>query len=612
MAKGDRCFDYPFCEVREMRNAEINLEIIRERGKRGLPLERVYRLLFNPELYLQAYGRLYRKAGAMTPGATPETVDAMSLEKIDTLIQSIRNERYQWTPVRRTYIPKANGKLRPLGVPTWSDKLLQEVIRTILEAYYEPQFSSHSHGFRPQRGCHTALHEIDRLWLGTSWFIEADVSRCFESLDHQVLLSILREKVHDQRMINLIADLLKAGYLENWTFNQTLSGAPQGAVLSPLLSNVYLDRLDQYVEQTLLPEFNRGTRRKPNPEYDRKIKLAYEYRQKGRFQEAATLVESARQLPSCDNYGADYRRLRYVRYADDFLLGFAGPRQEAEEIKCRLKEFLHEELKLELSEEKTLITHARTQPARFLGYEVMVLDDDCKRAANGRRNLNGQIALKVPVAVIKEKCGRDMRNGKAVHRTELLHHSVFSIVSQYQAEYRGLVQYYLLANNIHRLHRLKWVMETSLTKTIAAKLRISVSEVYHKFGTTILTPAGSYQGLMVQVEREEGKAPLVARWGGIPLRRQKNAVLNDHPPKVWNTKTELLERLLAEICELCGSTEKVEVHHVRHLADLQKPGRAKKPYWVKIMAARHRKTLIVCRKCHDAIHAGQMPAARMA
>src|SRR5262245_55131376 len=419
MAKGGRCLDYPKSEVREMRNAETILEIIRERGRRGLPLERIYRLLFNPELYLRAYGRLYRKQGAMTHGATSETVDAMSLAKIDTLIEAIRNERFQWTPVRRTYIPKANGKLRPLGVPTWSDKMLQEVIRSILEAYYEPQFSPHSHGFRPQRGCHTALREVDQQWLGTRWFVEADVSRCFESLDHQVLLSILQEKIHDNRLLSLIANLLKAGYLENWKFNKTLSGAPQGAVLSPLLSNIYLDRLDRYVEQKLLPKYNCGIKRKLNPEYNRKVQLAYYYRTKGRFKEAAALVESARQLPSSDTYDADYRRLRYVRYADDFLLGFAGPRKEAEEIKCQLKEYLRDELKLELSEEKTLITHARTQSARFLGYEMMVLNNNQKRfALTGRRNINGQVGLKVPVGVIKDKCNLYIKGGKPVHRPE--------------------------------------------------------------------------------------------------------------------------------------------------------------------------------------------------
>lgn len=590
-----------------MRNADTVLEVIRERGRRGLPLERVYRLLFNRTLYLAAYGKLYRNDGALTPGSTAETVDGMSQAKIDAIIKAIRFERYRWTPVRRTYIPKANGKKRPLGIPTWSDKLLQEVIRMILEAYYEPQFSDHSHGFRPGRGCHTALREIDQTWLGTTWFIEGDISGCFDNIDHEVLLSILAEKIYDGRFLRLIANLLRAGYLEDWKYGATLSGTPQGGVVSPILANIYLDRLDQWIETTLLPAYNRGAKRKPNPAYDRKVKLAHYYRTKGRHAEAAALVREAQRLPAVAPVDPEYRRLRFVRYADDFLLGFTGPRAEAEEIKRQLATFLRDTLKLELSETKTLITHARTEAARFLGYEIVVLDDDRKRAGNGKRSINGQIDLKVPADVVKAKCAPYLKRGKPVHRPELLHHSVFSIVEQYQAEYRGVVQYYLLASNVCRLDRLKWTMETSLTKTLAAKLQISVAQVYRKYKATHATPYGPYKVLQVTVERGHGKKPLVARWGGIPLRRQRDAVLDDQPPKVWNTRTELLERLLADTCELCGSMVDVEVHHVRRLADLHTKGRAEKPFWVKMMAARHRKTLVVCRACHEDIHAGHPP-----
>jgi group II intron reverse transcriptase/maturase len=243
-----------------MRNAETVLGIIRDRGNRGLPLEAVYRQLFNPELYLCAYGRIARNHGALTPGATAETADGMSLHKIQAIIDQLRNERYRWTPVRRTYIGKRNSvKKRPLGIPTWSDKLLQEVIRLMLEAYYEPQFSPRSHGFRRGHGCHTALRKIKRTWRGTAWFIEGDISQCFDSLDHQVLLAILREKIHDNRFLRLIENLLKAGYLEDWRYGRTLSGAPQGGIVSPILANIYLDRLDKFVETTLLPVHNRGT-----------------------------------------------------------------------------------------------------------------------------------------------------------------------------------------------------------------------------------------------------------------------------------------------------------------------------------------------------------------
>jgi retron-type reverse transcriptase len=221
-------------EVREMRDADTILTIIRERGGRGLPLEDVYRQLYNPALYLRAYGRIYRNDGAMTHGVTVETVDGMSLEKIQAIIESLKAERYRWTPVRRTYIEKKGStKLRPLGIPTWSDKLLQEVVRSLLEAYYEPQFSPSSHGFRPGLGCHTALTTIQRRWSATTWFIEGDISKCFDSLGHPTLLAILSEKIHDNRFLRLIENLLKAGYLEDWKYGHTFSGAPQGGVATP-------------------------------------------------------------------------------------------------------------------------------------------------------------------------------------------------------------------------------------------------------------------------------------------------------------------------------------------------------------------------------------------
>jgi group II intron reverse transcriptase/maturase len=556
-------------EVRVMRTTETVLAVIRDRGIRGLPLERVYRLLFNRELYLQAYGRIYRNAGAMTPGSTAETVDGMSQAKIDTIIEAVRFERYRWTPVRRTYIPKPNGKKRPLGIPTWSDKLLQEVIRLILEAYYEPTFSDHSHGFRPNRGCHTALTEIDEAWLGTTWFIEGDIKGCFDNIDHQVLLSVLAEKIHDDRFVRLIANLLEAGYLEDWKYGAPLSGTPQGGIVSPILANIYLGRLDKFVETTLLPAFTRGSERKLNVAYRRKVGLAYYYRKQGHPEKAAKLVREAQSLPSRDTLDPEYRRLRFVRYADDFLLGFTGPKVEAEEIKRRFAEFLRDTLKLELSDAKTLITHARSHAARFLGYEIVVHQVDTKRT-QGRRSINGQIGLKVPANVIAAKCAP-----------------------------------FQMAENVCRLGKLKWVMDTSLTKTLAAKHGISVAKVYAKYRANLVTPLGTYKGLQVVVPRDNGRKPLVAQWGGIPLRRQKRVGLDDCPPKVWNKRTELLERLLADNCELCGSRFKVEVHHIRRLADLHKDGQSEKPAWAKEMAACHRKTLVVCRRCHEDIHAGR-------
>lgn len=598
-----------------MRTAETVLEVICDRGSRGLPLERVYRLLFNPDLYLHAYGKLYRNAGAMTPGTTAETVDGMSLATIRTIIEALRFERYRWTPVRRTYIAKAHTtghdatKKRPLGIPTWSDKLLQEVLRLILEAYYEPHFSDCSHGFRPGRGCHTALSALTRGWKGTAWFIEGDIAACFDRLDHGVLLGILAERIHDGRFLRLIEQLLQAGYLEDWRFSATLSGTPQGGVVSPLLANIYLDRLDRYVATTLLPAYTRGTERHNSPAYKRLRHRRDVLTRTGRVEEARLAQRQLQRLPSRDPQDPHYRRLHYVRYADDFLLGFSGPREEAEGIKRQLGEFLRDQLKLELSQAKTLVTHARTEAAHFLGYEVVVHQNDTKHDRHGHRSTNGVIGFKVPVDVVRAKCQPYLRHGEPAHRSERLNDSPFSIVAQYAAEYRGLVEYYRLAYNLHRFSTLRWVMEQSLAKTLAGKLKTSVARVYDRYQTVAQTPHGPRKVLRVTVERGAGKPPLTAQWGDLSLvytRNPSSTVLNDQPLRVWNVRTEVEQRLLADTCELCGSHDHVEVHHIRALKDLHVKGRAEKPAWVQLMAARRRKTLVVCHVCHQAIHRGRL------
>ncbi len=590
-----------------MRTAETVLNVISERGRRGLPLEDIYRQLYNPSLYLKAYGRLYSNNGAMTPGATAETVDGMSLEKINIIIGTLRRERYRWTPVRRIYIPKKKGsnKLRPLGLPTWSDKLLQEVIRLILEAYYESQFSSHSHGYRPGLGCHTALDEVTK-WKGVKWYVEGDISQCFDSLDHSIMMSILAEKLHDNRFLRLISNLFKAGYLENWRYNATLSGVPQGSIVGPILSNIYLTKLDQFVETMLLPRYNFGKSRKENLPYKTLMNAA---RKRGNWRNCdrvkaklkRALRKQAQHMPSRDPQDPDFRRLCYVRLADDFLLGFSGPRVEVEEIKSLLGEFLNSNLRLELSKQKTLITNARQESARFLNYEIVTLDADDKHHKHPRF-INGSNGLKVPKDVIKAKCSRYMRHGKPIHLAARTHDTDYSIVIQYQAEYRGFVQYYLRAFNVSRLWRLHRVMQLSLAMTLANKHKTNVNKIYRKYKTVIVTPHGSLKVLQVTVNRGSEKKPLIARFGGIRLRHKKKATLNDKPPEVFSGRSEVVQRLLAEECELCGSEKDCEVHHIRKLADLSKVGQKEKPNWVKRMAARHRKTLVVCRKCHEVIH----------
>lgn len=253
----------------------------------------------------------------MTPGTTGETVDGMSLAKIETIISAWRSESYRWSPARRVYIPKKNGKLRPLGVTNWSDKLVAEVVRLLLEAYYDVQFSDRSHGFRPDRGCHTALREVATAWTGTHWFIEGDISDCFGSLDHKIMVGVLAEKIHDGRFLQLIERMLQAGYLEDWKWNATLSGAPQGGTASPILSNIYLDQLDRFVEQDLLPEYNRGGPRRKNPAYVANKSQIEKAERRGDLESVKLLKQQRRRLPSGDPSDPGFRRLKYVRYCDD-------------------------------------------------------------------------------------------------------------------------------------------------------------------------------------------------------------------------------------------------------------------------------------------------------
>lgn len=585
-----------------MRTAETVLSIIHERGKRGLPLEEVYRQLFNPDLYIKAYARIAKNAGALTEGITAETVDGMNLRKIESIIEDLRFERFRWTPVRRVYIPKQNGKKRPLGIPTWRDKLLQEVIRSILEAYYEPQFSYDSHGFRPNQGCHTALTFVKRYWKGTKWFIEGDIKGCFDSIDHSILLNTLKERFHDNRFIRLLESLLKAGYCEDWKFRPTLSGTPQGGIVSPILANIYLDKLDKFIE-ILLPEYNRGNLRQPNKIYHNLINKVYRLRKQGKMKEAASLSKevNAMSLASQEIDDPNYRRLRYIRYADDFLLGFTGTKQEAAEIVRRIREWTAENLKLELSEEKTLVTHATKDTAKFLGYEISA------QHSTERRTVNGRIRLKIPKNFIKEKSSKYKRKGKVMHRPELTIHSDYEIVTQYQSELRGYVQYYALAQNCTNLHNLKYVMETSLLKTLARKHKVSLVKVKKRYATTRQTPNGLRKALAVTVPRE-GKKPLIAYFGGISMSYKKEAVIKDtfrDGLSFIRDRTDLEKRFLAEICEVCGSEDKIEVHHVRKLKDLYGKRAKDRPFWKKVMIAKRRKTLVLCHECHVNLHTGK-------
>jgi hypothetical protein len=319
-------------------------------------------------------------------------------------------------------------------------------------------------------------------------------------------------------------------------------------------------------------------------------------RKRGSLAAAREFRKQQRSMPSKDPQDPGYRRLRYCRYADDTLLGFAGPKAEAEQIRQRLAQFLRDDLKLELNPDKTLITHARTRAASFLGYEITV------QHSATRPTVNGSVALRVPREVIKAKCALYLKHGKPERRTELMNRDDLTIISTYGEEFRGLVQYYLLAGDVWRLSRLKWVAQTSMLKTLAARHRSTVSAMARKHRAKISTPDGLRTCYEASIERA-GRKPLVARFGEIPLKRQKKAVLQDRQPARPVPRKELITRLRMGRCELCEQSAPVEVHQIRKLAVLTESGRPQPP-WAQLMAKRRRKTLVVCTYCHQAIHTG--------
>jgi hypothetical protein len=453
---------------------------------------------------------------------------------------------------------------------------------------------------------------------GTVWFVEGDIQNCFDNIDHTVLMDILARDIHDGRLLNLIRMSLDAGYMEDWKYNCTYSGTPQGGVLSPLLSNIYLHELDVFVEDELIPQYTLGDLRASNPEYRSLCDRIRYARSKGDGQKVQELEQQRRQLPSQDTQDPNYRRLKYCRYADDFILGFIGPKSEAEAIKEAIGAFLREKLHLEISTSKTLITHARTEHAKFLGYAVSICQADTKVSTKlyggklvKRRNINGLVRFDIPYGRVDEWAKRYQRNGKPIQEMAIQYYSDAQIIEMYQARFRGLSEYYKYATDRHHLGKLKYVMEVALTKTLANKFRLSVSRIYRKYRGSRVVDGYTYKTLQVEVPTKHGSTTIY--WGGIPLKVVKpgtdviDDVIRQRDWAITNRRSDLIQRLQANECELCGTQTHCEVHHIRKLSDLKKgwQGRKEKPAWVKSMIAMRRKTLIVCAKCHVDIHAGR-------
>ncbi|MCI0390667.1 MAG: reverse transcriptase domain-containing protein [Acidobacteria bacterium] len=609
-----------------MLSADTNrkLEAIERASRNEVKVKDLSRLMNRPDIWFQAYANIYANEGAVTKGVDNTTMDGFSEDRALNLIKLLKERLYKPKPVRRTYIPKVDGKLRPLGIPSGDDKLVEEVVRIILERIYEPVFSNHSHGFRPKRSCHTALSQI-QYWNGAKWLIDFDVQGFFNNVDHKILLSLLEKKIDDRKFINLIKNLLQAGLMEDWKFQKTYSGVPQGAICSPILANVYLHELDQFMEE-MKSKFDRGKRRAKNREYAnyshriaclRKMIDQLKVDEQGNCALILELRNQIREIdkkrktiPSGDLYDQTYRRLWYQRYADDFLVGIIGSKQEANEILEQVKEFLREKLHLELSEAKTGIRHAK-EGTRFLGYDVGIYSGGriVKTLIGGRhttrRSTIERINLHVPEEKVKAFCQIKQYGNydllKSNHRPGLLNSSEIEIVNTYNAELRGLANYYSLACDVkHKLGRLFYLAHYSLFKTLASKHQSSMSAVIRK-----LKKGGEF--VLEYKARNETRKVKVFKLKHLQLKPVGASDVDVMPntAKYTQSRTELIERLNAEICEYCGiDTGYFEVHHVRKLSDIKQG----KTEWEKLMIARNRKTLVLCVECHRQLTNGVLPS----
>ena len=597
-----------------MRNSENVLNSLAGHSQDpNYKFERLYRLMYNENLYALAYQNIAPNTGNCTKGADGQSIDGMSVKRIYSLIDRLKDESYRPHPAKRVYIPKKNGKKRPISISAFDDKLVQEVIKMVLEAIYEGHFEKCSHGFRPHRSCHTALASISEGFDGTRWFIEGDIKGFFDNIDHDVMIGILGERIKDERFLRLIRKFLKAGYLEQWEFHGTYCGTPQGGVLSPILANIYLDKLDKYMVE-YISSFNIGKARKRNPEYkrigsrkDKRVKKLKNERDRQKIaalrMEIKKLHREMQQHPATLDMDGDFKRMRYVRYADDFLIGVIGSKEDCVKAKEDIKDFLLDKLKLELSDEKTLITNGHDR-AKFLGYEVTIRKTN-KTRKNKKgiaiRSLDHKTVLLLPFEVMREKLigykamkivrEKGKEKWESTSRPYLRSNDDLEILTRYNSEIRGIYNYYCLANNVNILNDFYYIMKESMYKTFSSKYESTVRKIINKYTKDKI--------FRVQFEDSKGRMHERTLYHGGFKWKPEARIDDAHllPSYRGTQSTSLMARLKACECEYCGATDNLKMVHVRKLKDLK--GLKE---WERFMIARKRKTLAVCEKCYRKIH----------
>jgi group II intron reverse transcriptase/maturase len=599
------------------------LEALGEITTQGKRLNGLFRLMEQPLLWHEAYANIYANHGALTPGVDGTTLDGFSQERVTSIIERLKEGRYRFQPVRRVYVPKRNGKKRPLGISTGDDKLVQEVVRMILERVYEPIFESSSHGFRPRHSPHTALQQIEHEWTAVKWMIDMDLRDYFTTIPHDLLMGLLGKKIEDKRFLRLIQAMLDAGYLEDWTYHATYSGVPQGSIVSPVLANLFLHELDCFMN-TLKEQFEQGKKRRDNPIYRRysyqisllrkkwdTLKGKEEHKQELREVQQAIkqLQQQRRAYPSGDPFDTTYKRLYYCRYADDFCIGIIGSKADAQWVSQEVKRYIQETLKLTIAEEKSHIRHGK-EGVIFLGYWVgTYTGEKIVKTKRGSRHttfkaISERLQLRIPPRRLHQFCTTKRyghyQTGDARHRKELTRNSDTEIILAYNAELRGLANYYTLALGVRRqMNKLAYLWQTSLFKTLAHKHKTSVTKTANRLKTD------DGYALIVR-EEHKTRTTRLFRLKDLSPPHPGNPSLDRFPNVLVLTlcHSELIRRLNASQCEYCESRQgPFEVHHIRRMKDVAH----KKELWQKMMAARVRKTLVLCRRCHHLLHEGILP-----
>ncbi|MGU7776399.1 reverse transcriptase domain-containing protein [Burkholderia sp. MR1-5-21] len=579
----------------------------------------LYRLMYKEDLYVVAYERLKSSPGNMTPGADGTTLDEFSLATIKNIVSQMRTESFQFSRARRVHIPKANGGKRPLGIASPKDKVVQEVMRMILEAIYEspygPSFSEASHGFRPNRGCHTALKSIRDNWSGVSWVVEGDVKAAFDNIDHNLLIGHLKKRISDTRFLNLIRKALTAGYYEFRTPVNSDIGTPQGSIVSPILCNIFLHELDLFmIERIACTE--KGEKRgrslesiraykrleKARREIERLAPRSEERALKAKEIKAAKLANM--RVPSGINDGS-FIRLKYVRYADDWCVGVNGPKWMAEQIRNEVRDFMKERLGLTLNMEKTHIRHAKTEEAFFLGTRIKIgstTQKVQKVVRNGKafdKRVTGWLPqLWAPVGKLVGKlhvkgfCGSE---GEPTPKYIWVLLDDDQIVSIYGSVIRGLLNYYSFADNYAKLSRVQYILKYSAALTLATKHRLSLKQVFRKYGDSLAVFKQNSKGKTFGVS-----LPVVTDWSRRPSRFMIGETPSPDSILLRHSRMRTRSKL-GESCAICGSDAGVQMHHVRHV---RKMGDRPPKGFTRLLATLNRKQIPACGSCHAKIHAG--------